>query len=105
MFAIKEEIMVIWPAEIIEVMGGIASSSSRLIVYGIFISRVINHLEIDTSDLEVIVTNSCEHLISDHFIHKTGIYKYGDTWMYQEDHNATEHLELSDDEGAANPPE
>ncbi|KAF1862155.1 hypothetical protein Lal_00026674 [Lupinus albus] len=67
-------------------MTWIASSSSIFLACGIFISRVIDYLEIDTSDLEVIVTNSCEHLISDNLIHKTGICKYGDILLYQEDH-------------------
>ncbi|KAF1879983.1 hypothetical protein Lal_00022110 [Lupinus albus] len=36
-------------------MAGITKSSSRLLVYGIFISRVIDHLDIDTSDVEKMV--------------------------------------------------
>ncbi|KAF1881793.1 hypothetical protein Lal_00014543 [Lupinus albus] len=94
--------MVNWPTDILKVMSGIASSSPRLFAYRIFISCVVDHLEINTSDLEVIVTNSCEHLIDDNLIHKMGIYKYGDNWMYQEYHNTTVDLELFDGEGDAN---
>ncbi|KAF1879595.1 hypothetical protein Lal_00033252 [Lupinus albus] len=70
MFTFKEGIMVNWLAEILKVMAEIASSSSRLLAYEIFISRVIDHLEIDMSDLEVIFTNSCDHLVGDNLIHK-----------------------------------
>ncbi|KAF1864640.1 hypothetical protein Lal_00039274 [Lupinus albus] len=83
-------------------MSGIASSSSSFLVYEIFISCVINHLQIDTSDLEVMVTNSCEHLVGDNIIHKLDIYKYGALWMYQEDHNTTVDLELTDEDRDAN---
>ncbi|KAF1889011.1 hypothetical protein Lal_00042980 [Lupinus albus] len=41
MFAIREGIFVNWLAEILKVMYGIASSSTRLVAYGIFISRII----------------------------------------------------------------
>ncbi|KAF1888127.1 hypothetical protein Lal_00039167 [Lupinus albus] len=49
-FAIKQGILVNRPVEILKVMSGIATSSSRLLAYGTFISRVIDHMEIDTSD-------------------------------------------------------
>ncbi|KAF1879753.1 hypothetical protein Lal_00039697, partial [Lupinus albus] len=52
MFAIKE---------VIQDMAGIAKSSSRLLAYGIFISRVIDHLGIDTYDVDKIIVNSREH--------------------------------------------
>ncbi|KAF1859118.1 hypothetical protein Lal_00000946 [Lupinus albus] len=58
-----------------------------LLAYKIFISRVIDYLEIDTSDFEVIVINSREHLIVDKLIHKMGIYKCDDIWMYLENQN------------------
>ncbi|KAF1860126.1 hypothetical protein Lal_00033721 [Lupinus albus] len=70
MFAIKELILVNRPAKIPKVMSEIASSCSRLLAYGIFISRVISHLQIDASNLEVMVTNSLEHLVGDYLIHK-----------------------------------
>ncbi|KAF1896067.1 hypothetical protein Lal_00042329 [Lupinus albus] len=55
-------------------MFGIASSSSRLLAYGIFVSRIIDHMEIDTSDVEVNLTNSHDHLLGEYLIHKMGIY-------------------------------
>ncbi|KAF1885844.1 hypothetical protein Lal_00042718 [Lupinus albus] len=42
------------------VMFGIASSSSQLLSYGIFISRIIDHMDIDTSDVEFQLTNTHE---------------------------------------------
>ncbi|CAL0322753.1 unnamed protein product [Lupinus luteus] len=101
MFAIKEEIAVNWHVEILKVMNGISWSSSRVLAYGIFISRVIDYLEIYTSDTNVIVTNSIEHLVGDNMIHKMGIYKYGNGWMYQEDYNTIVDLDLSDEEELA----
>ncbi|KAF1862580.1 hypothetical protein Lal_00014120 [Lupinus albus] len=77
MFAIREGILVNLSAEILKVIFGIVSSSTRLLAYDIFISMIINHLEIDTSDVDFIVTNFREHLISDNLIHKMGIYNYG----------------------------
>ncbi|CAL0318688.1 unnamed protein product [Lupinus luteus] len=49
MFAIREHIIVNRTVEILKVMYEISNSSSRLIAYGIFISRVIDYLDIDTS--------------------------------------------------------
>ncbi|KAF1862501.1 hypothetical protein Lal_00024458 [Lupinus albus] len=64
-------------------MSGIASFSSKLLAYGIFISRVIDHMEIDTSDVEVKLTNSHDNLLGEYLIHKMGIYWLGGIWMYQ----------------------
>ncbi|KAF1880030.1 hypothetical protein Lal_00022157, partial [Lupinus albus] len=74
-FAIKQWILVNWPAEILKVMSGIATSSSRLLAYGIFISRVIDHMEIDTSDVEIKLANTHDHQLGEYWIHKMGIYK------------------------------
>ncbi|KAF1877015.1 hypothetical protein Lal_00033568 [Lupinus albus] len=93
MFAIKEGILV---------MAGIAKSSSRLHAFGIIISRVIDHLGIDTSDMEKIVVNSRKHLVGDNLIHKMCIYKYGDEWMYEDDHNTTVDLDLFDEDENTN---
>ncbi|KAF1877169.1 hypothetical protein Lal_00015831 [Lupinus albus] len=83
MFPIREGILVNWPSDILKVIDGIAKSSSRLLAYGIFISRVIDHLDIDTSYVEKLAVNSREHLVSDNLIHKMSIYKHGSEWMYQ----------------------
>ncbi|KAF1878135.1 hypothetical protein Lal_00049303 [Lupinus albus] len=100
-FAIKQGILVNWPAEILKVMSGIATSSSRLLAYGIFISRVIDHMEIDTSYVEIKLTNTHDHQLGEYLIHKMGIYKITSTWMYQEDYRTTVDLDMSDEETQA----
>ncbi|KAF1884368.1 hypothetical protein Lal_00033544 [Lupinus albus] len=100
-FAIKKGILVNWPAEILKVMSGIATSSSRLLAYGIFISRIIDHMEIDTSDVEIKLTNTHDHQLGEYLIHKMGIYKITSIWMYQEDYRTTVDLDLSDEETPA----
>ncbi|KAF1878113.1 hypothetical protein Lal_00015099, partial [Lupinus albus] len=94
-FSIKLGILVIWPAEILKVMSRIATSSSRLLAYRIFISRIIDHMEIDTSDVEIKLTNTNDHQLGEYLIHKMDIYKITDTWM------TTVDLDLSDEETPA----
>ncbi|KAF1877999.1 hypothetical protein Lal_00041748 [Lupinus albus] len=101
MFAIKKGILVNWPAEILRVVSGIASSSSRLLAYEIFISRIIDHMEIDTSNFEIKLTNMHDHQLGEYLIHKMGIYQIGGTWMYQKDYKTTIDLDLSDEETPA----
>ncbi|KAF1860157.1 hypothetical protein Lal_00033755 [Lupinus albus] len=100
-FAIKQGILVNWPTEILKVMSGIATSSSKLLANGIFISRVIDHMEIDNSDVEIKLTNTHDHQLGEYLIHKMGIYKITSTWMYQEDYRTTVDLDLSDEETPA----
>ncbi|KAF1868023.1 hypothetical protein Lal_00015273 [Lupinus albus] len=97
-FAIKQGILVNWPANILKVMSGIETSSSRLHAYGIFISRIIDHMEIDTSDVEIKLTNTHDHQLREYLIHKMGIYKTTGIWMYQEDYRTIVDLDLSDEE-------
>ncbi|KAF1881687.1 hypothetical protein Lal_00032156 [Lupinus albus] len=97
MFAIREGILVNWSAHILKVMAGIAMSSSRLLAYGIFIFRVIDHLDNDRSDVEKLVMIPREHLVVEFLIHKMSIYKHNNEWMYQEDHRTTVDLDLSDE--------
>ncbi|KAF1891904.1 hypothetical protein Lal_00016935, partial [Lupinus albus] len=90
------------PLEIFKVMSGIASSPSRLLAYGIFISHVIDHLGIDMSVVDMVNVNSRQHLVGDNLIHKLDTYKYSAQWMYQEDHSTIVDLELTDKEDDAN---
>ncbi|KAF1896116.1 hypothetical protein Lal_00042882 [Lupinus albus] len=92
-FAIKQGILVNWPAKFLKVMFGIATSSSRLLAYWIFISRVIDYMEIDTSDVEIKLTNTHDHQLCEYLIHKMGIYKIIGIWMYQEDYRTTVDLD------------
>ncbi|KAF1891596.1 hypothetical protein Lal_00008024 [Lupinus albus] len=59
----KVGILVNWPGEILKVMFRIATSSSRLLSYGIFISRIIDHVEIDTTDIGFHLINTCDHML------------------------------------------
>ncbi|KAF1874099.1 hypothetical protein Lal_00041543, partial [Lupinus albus] len=104
-FAIREGILVNWPAEILRVVSGIASSSSRLLAFGIFILRIIDHMEIETSYVDVHLTNTHDHLLGEYLIHKMGIYWLSGEWMYQKDYRNTVDLELSDEETPAGQPE
>ncbi|KAF1892823.1 hypothetical protein Lal_00035467 [Lupinus albus] len=75
---------------ILKVMLGIASSSSKFLAYGIFISYVIEHVGIDTSNEEIVFVNPRENLIDDILIHKIGV------WIYHEDCQTT--VEIYDEE-------
>ncbi|KAF1888929.1 hypothetical protein Lal_00036642 [Lupinus albus] len=65
-----------------------ASSSSRLLGYGIFLSRVFEHMDIDTYGVEVIDIEPKEHLVVGHLIHQLGIFNYGALWEYRENHTS-----------------
>ncbi|KAF1889790.1 hypothetical protein Lal_00025119 [Lupinus albus] len=84
----------------LKIMSSITSSSTRLLTFGIFISRVIEYVRIDTCNEEVIVVNPIEHLIDVSLIHNMSIYKYGGVWMYQEDYQTI--VEISDEDENAN---
>ncbi|KAF1881633.1 hypothetical protein Lal_00039849, partial [Lupinus albus] len=73
-----------WPLEILKVMSVTASSSIKSLCYGIFLSRVFEHIDIETLGLEVIHINPREHLIIVHLIHSLGIYSYGGIWEYRQ---------------------
>ncbi|KAF1892893.1 hypothetical protein Lal_00014079 [Lupinus albus] len=60
MYAVKNNVMINWPEEILKIMNS-------------------------------------DHLVGESLIHKMGIYKYGNTWQYQEDYT-TIGLDLSDDD-------
>ncbi|KAF1896083.1 hypothetical protein Lal_00042345, partial [Lupinus albus] len=81
-FAIKQGILVNWPVEILRVI-------------------IIDHAEIDTSNVEIKLTNTHDHQLGEYLIHKMGIYNITSTWMYQEDYRTTVDLDLSDQETSA----
>ncbi|KAF1877160.1 hypothetical protein Lal_00015822 [Lupinus albus] len=101
MFPIKEGILVNWPSKVLKVMSGITNFLKTTCLWDIHLP-IIDHLGINTSDVEIIFVNSREHLVGDNLIHKMSIYKYGAEWMYQEDHNTTIDLDLSDEDENAN---
>ncbi|KAF1855683.1 hypothetical protein Lal_00035411 [Lupinus albus] len=98
MFAIKEGIMLNWLLEILKTMSEIVYSSSRLLPYEIFLSRVIDYMGIDTYGVETMVLHHREHLVGDNLIHKMSIFKYGAFVKNQEDHNTTMDFDLSNNE-------
>ncbi|KAF1889085.1 hypothetical protein Lal_00035257 [Lupinus albus] len=86
MYAIKNNVMINWPEEILKIMNS-----------SIFISRIVDYLHIDVSDTIIVEYTDKDHLVGESLIHKMGIYKYGTTWQYQEDYT-TIGLDLSDDD-------
>ncbi|CAL0306617.1 unnamed protein product [Lupinus luteus] len=95
--AVKNNVMINWPEEILKVMYSVSTSQSKLLPYSIFISRVVEYLHIDVSDTIIIEYTDKDHLVGESLIHKMGIYKYGNTWKYQEDHTTVD-IDLSSDE-------
>ncbi|KAF1888125.1 hypothetical protein Lal_00039165 [Lupinus albus] len=79
----------------------IAYILSKLLPYSIFISRIVDYLRIDVSDTIIVEYTDKDHLVGESLIHKMGIYKYGNTWQYQEDYT-TIGLDLSDDDNQDN---
>ncbi|KAF1866130.1 hypothetical protein Lal_00043084 [Lupinus albus] len=84
MYAVKNNVMINWPEEILKIMN-ISSSHALLIIC------------IDVSDTIIVEYTDKDHLVGESLIHKMGIYKYGNTWQYQEDYT-TIGLDLSDDD-------
>ncbi|KAF1884416.1 hypothetical protein Lal_00033422 [Lupinus albus] len=97
MYAVKNNVMINWPEEILKIMNNVSLSQSKLLPYIIFISRIVDYLRIDVSDTIIVEYTDKDHLVGESLIHKMGIYKYGTTWKYQEDYT-TIGLDLSDDD-------
>ncbi|KAF1889057.1 hypothetical protein Lal_00043376 [Lupinus albus] len=97
MYAVKNNVMINWPEEILKIMNSVSLSQSKLLPYSIFISRIVDYLHIDVSDTIIVEYTDKDHLVSESLLHKMGIYKYGTTWQYQED-NTTIGLDLSVDD-------
>ncbi|KAF1870716.1 hypothetical protein Lal_00026408 [Lupinus albus] len=85
MFAIKERLKINWSLQILLTMSSIASSSSGSLVYPIFLSRLLDHLEIDTFGVKITRTNHIDHLQIGHHIHRLGICHFCGLWEYCED--------------------
>ncbi|KAF1884417.1 hypothetical protein Lal_00033423 [Lupinus albus] len=97
MYAVKNNVMINWPEEILKIMNSVSLSQSKLLPYSIFISRIVDYLHIDVTDTIIVEYTDKDHLVGESLIHKMGIYKYGTTWQYQEDYT-TIGLDLSDDD-------
>ncbi|KAF1855455.1 hypothetical protein Lal_00043360 [Lupinus albus] len=93
MYAVKNNVMINWPEEILKIMNSVSLSQSKLLPYSIFISRIVDYLHIDVSDTIIV-----EYTNKDHWLVKASFIKwYGTTWQYQEDYT-TIGLDLSDDD-------
>ncbi|KAF1895969.1 hypothetical protein Lal_00028246 [Lupinus albus] len=97
MYAVKNNVMINWPEEILKIMNSVSLSQSKLLPYSTFISHIVDYLRIDVSDTIIVEYTDKDHLVGESLIHKMGIYKYGTTWQYQEDYT-TIGLDLSDDD-------
>ncbi|KAF1898717.1 hypothetical protein Lal_00028232 [Lupinus albus] len=97
MYAVKNNVMINWPEEILKIMSSVSLSQSKLLPYSIFISRIVDYLHINVSDTIIVEYTDKDHLVGESLIHKMGIYKYGTTWQYQEDYT-TIGIDLSDDD-------
>ncbi|KAF1888314.1 hypothetical protein Lal_00011135 [Lupinus albus] len=93
----ENNVMINWPEEILKIMNSVSLSQSKLLPYSIFISRIVDYLDIDVSDTIIVEYTDKDHLVGESLIHKMGIYKYGTIWKYQEDYT-TIGLDLSDDD-------
>ncbi|KAF1895832.1 hypothetical protein Lal_00037948 [Lupinus albus] len=79
MYAVKNNVMINWPEEILKIMNSVSLSQSKLLPYSIFISRIVDYLRIDVSDTIIVEYTDKDHL------------------QYQEDYT-TIGLDLSDDD-------
>ncbi|KAF1854399.1 hypothetical protein Lal_00044352 [Lupinus albus] len=81
MYAVKNNVMINWPEEILKIMNSVSLSQSKLLPYSIFISRIVDYLRIDVSDTIIVEYTDKDHLYL----------------AYQEDYT-TFGLDLSDDD-------
>ncbi|KAF1877011.1 hypothetical protein Lal_00040498 [Lupinus albus] len=93
MYAVKNNVMINWPEEILKIMNSVSLSQSKLLPYSIFISRIVDYLRIDVSILSLL--NIPTRIIW--LVKASYIRWYGSTWQYQEDYT-TFGLDLSDDD-------
>ncbi|CAL0319870.1 unnamed protein product [Lupinus luteus] len=82
MYAVKNNVMINWPEEILKVMYSVSTSQSKLLPHNIFISRVVGYFHIDVSYTIIVEYTDKDHLIGESLIHKMGIYKFGNTWNF-----------------------
>ncbi|KAF1898681.1 hypothetical protein Lal_00039886 [Lupinus albus] len=75
MYAVKNNVMINWPEEILKIMNSVSLSQSKLVPYSIFISRIVDYLHIDISDTIIVEYTDKDHLVGESLIHKMGIYK------------------------------
>ncbi|KAF1854538.1 hypothetical protein Lal_00027213 [Lupinus albus] len=62
MYAVKNNVMINWPEEILKIMNSVSLSQSKLLPYSIFISRIVDYLRIDVSDTIIVEYTDKDHL-------------------------------------------
>ncbi|KAF1862999.1 hypothetical protein Lal_00018917 [Lupinus albus] len=62
MYAVKNNVMINWPEEILKIMNNVSLSQSKLLPYSIFISRIVDYLHIDVSDTIIVEYTDKDHL-------------------------------------------
>ncbi|KAF1895967.1 hypothetical protein Lal_00033920 [Lupinus albus] len=70
MYAVKNNVMINWPEEILKIMNSVSLSQSKLLPYSIFISRIVDYLHIDVSDTIIVEYTDKDHLVGESLIHK-----------------------------------
>ncbi|KAF1855346.1 hypothetical protein Lal_00043307 [Lupinus albus] len=73
MYAVKNNVMINWPEEILKIMNSVSLSQSKLLPYSIFISRIVDYLRIDVSDTIIV-----EYTDKDHWLVKASYIR----WVY-----------------------
>ncbi|KAF1855672.1 hypothetical protein Lal_00032135 [Lupinus albus] len=62
MYAVKNNVMINWPEEILKIMNSLSLSQSKLLPYSIFISRIVDYLRIDVSDTIIVEYTDKDYL-------------------------------------------
>ncbi|KAF1896065.1 hypothetical protein Lal_00042327 [Lupinus albus] len=62
MYAVKNNVMINWPEEILKIMNSVSLSQSKLLPYSIFISRIVDYLHIDVFDTIIVEYTDKDHL-------------------------------------------
>ncbi|KAF1895979.1 hypothetical protein Lal_00046734 [Lupinus albus] len=62
MYAVKNNVIINWPEEILKIMNSVSLSQSKLLPYSIFISRIVDYLRIDVSDTIIVEYTDKDHL-------------------------------------------
>ncbi|KAF1870599.1 hypothetical protein Lal_00025898 [Lupinus albus] len=62
MYAVKNNVMINWPEEILKILNSVSLSQSKLLPYSIFISRIVDYLRIDVSDTIIVEYTDKDHL-------------------------------------------
>ncbi|KAF1855563.1 hypothetical protein Lal_00032136 [Lupinus albus] len=70
MYAVKNNVMINWPEEILKIMNSLSLSQSKLLPYSIFISRIVDYLRIDVSDTIIVEYTDKDYLVGESLIHK-----------------------------------